>query len=286
MNKLSDAKRAAILRCLTEGMSIRATARVVGCAKATVLKLLVEAGEFCSIYQDHVLDNLPSERIEVDEIWSFVGSKQKNAKHSGHGDIWTFTALDPDSKLMVSWLVGERSQMSATRLMFDLASRVTQKIQLSTDGHAMYPDAVRAAFDWNEVDYAQVVKSFRQGPKEDQRRYSPATCTGVKKVRVIGRPDEHRISTSMVERTNLTLRTTTRRFTRLTTAYSRKAENHAHAVSLAFMAYNFCTPHSTLTKRHDGIKYTPAMEAGVTDRVWTMGDILERMDPDRPLHSK
>lgn len=286
MNKLPDSKRAAILRCLVEGASIRSTARIVGVAKATVLKLLVEAGEFCSLYQHVVLRGLTPERIEVDEIWAFVGAKQKNAKHAGQGDIWTFTVLDPDSKLMVSWLVGERTQESATALMVDLAGRVSGKIQLSTDGHGMYPDAVRAAFDWRDVDYAQVVKKYSQPAKEEQRRYSPATCTGVKKVRVIGRPDMDAVSTSMVERTNLMLRTTTRRFTRLTSAYSRKAENHAHAVSLAFMSYNFCTPHGTLTKANGGIKTTPAMAAGVTDRPWKVSDVVARMDPDRPLQSK
>lgn len=280
MNKLPEAKRAAILRCLTEGNSVRSTARITGTAKATVLKLLAEAGGFCSMYQDVVLRNLTPERIEVDEIWAFVGSKQKNAKHAGQGDIWTHTAMDPDSKLMVSWLVGDRSQESSTALMFDLASRVSGKIQLSTDGHSAYPEAVRAAFDWHDVDYAQVVKSYSQPPKQEQRRYSPATCTGVRKIRVIGNPDPDKISTSMVERTNLMLRTTTRRFTRLTSAYSRKAENHAHAVSLAFMAYNFCTAHGTLTKAAGGIKTTPAMAAGVTDRVWTIEDLLARMDPD------
>ncbi len=267
MNRLPDAKRAAILRCLTEGTSVRATARITGTAKATVLKLLAEA-----------------ERIEADQIWAFVGAKQKNAKHAGQGDIWTFTAIDPDSKLMLAWLVGDRSQESATAFMCDNASRVSGKIQLSTDGNNMYLTAVRAAFSWRDVDYAQVVKSFRQqGSMKDQRRYSPATCTGVQKVRIIGSPNPDLVSTSMVERNNLTLRTTTRRFTRLTSGYSRKAENHAHAVSLAFMAYNFCTPHGTLTKARGGIKTTPAMAAGVTDRVWKIEDVLARMDPDYVL---
>jgi len=286
MNRLPDSKRAAIPRCLVEGASIRSTARIVGVAKATVLKLLVEAGEFCSLYQDHVLRGLTPERIEVDEIWAFVGAKQKNATKDGHGDIWTFTALDPDSKLMVAWLVGERTQESATALMVDLAGRLTGKVQLSTDGHSMYPDAVRAAFDWRDVNYGQVVKQYRSPSKSEQRRYSPASCTGIRKTRVIGTPDMEKVSTSMVERTNLMLRTTTRRFTRLTTAYSRKAENHAHAVSLAFMSYNFFTPHSTLTSAADGIKTTPAMAAGVTDRVWKMDDVVARMDPDYLLQAK
>lgn len=287
MNRLSDEKRAAILRFLTEGMAVRATARLVGCAKATVFKLLVEAGEFCSIYWDHVLRALTPSRIESDEIWSFVGATRKDAKQERQDDIWTFTTIDPDSKLVVTWLVGERSQDSATSFMCDLASRVTDKIQLSTDGHGMYPNAVRAAFAWNEVDYAQIGKSFGQtGSRDRQRRYSPATRMGVKRVRVIGRPNPDLSSTSIVERSNLMLRTRARRFTRLATAYSRKIENHAHAASLAFMAHNFCTANSTLTKAHGGIKCAPAMEAGVTDRLWKIEDIVARMSPDFPLLSR
>ena len=287
MNKLSQARRSQILRCLTEGASIRSTARITGTAKGTVLKLLVEAGEFCSIYQDHILRDLPCERIEADEIWAFVGAKQRNTTRPGAGDIWTFTALDPDSKLMVTWLVGDRTPETATQFMKDLASRVSNKIQLTTDGHGMYLKAVRAAFGWRNVDYAQIVKSYGQtGAAEEQRRYSPPTCTGARKVRVIGDPDPDRISTSMVERSNLQMRMSTRRFTRLTNAFSRKAENHAHAVSLSFMAYNFCTPHGTLTKARGGPKTTPAMAAGLTDRPWRMEDLLELMDPNRLLHSK
>ena len=284
MNRLSDAKRAAILRCLTEGNSVRSTARITGTAKGTVLKLLVEVGEFCSIYQDHVLRGLSCGRIEADEIWAFVGAKQRNAKREGDGDIWTFTAIDPDSKLMVTWLVGPRNQASATTFMIDLAGRMTGKIQLTTDAHSMYPDAVRAAFDWRDVDYAQLHKSYGQaGTVEEQRRYSPPVCTGTRKIRVIGRPDPSAVSTSMVERSNLQLRMSSRRFTRLTSGFSKKAENHAHAVSLTFFAYNFCTPHGTLTKARGGMKTTPAMAAGVADRPWTMDDLVALMDPDRPI---
>lgn len=284
MNKLSHAKRAAVLRCLTEGASVRSTARMTGTAKATVLKLLVEVGEFCSIYQDHVLSGLGSTRIEADEIWAFVGAKARNATRKGDGDIWTFTAIDPDSKLMVTWLVGPRNGTSATTFMIDVASRVSGKIQLTTDAHAMYPDAVRAAFNWNEVDFAQLHKSYGQvGTLEEQRRYSPPVCTGVKKIRVIGRPDPDHVSTSMVERSNLSIRMTNRRFTRLTSGFSKKAENHAHAVSLTFFAYNFCAVHGTLTKERKGIRTTPAMAAGITHKPWTMEDLLALMDPDRKL---
>lgn len=284
MNRLSDAKRAAILRCLTEGASVRSTARITDTAKGTVLSLLVEAGEFCSVYQDHVIRGLSSERIEADEIWAFVGAKARNAKRVGDGDIWTFTAIDPDSKLMVTWLVGHRNGTNAATFMIDLASRVNGKIQITTDAHAMYPDAVRAAFAWNEVDFAQLHKSYRQaGTIDEQRRYSPAVCTGIKKIRVIGRPDEDKVSTSMVERSNLSLRMTSRRFTRLTSGFSKKAENHAHAVSLTFFAYNFCAVHSTLTKERGGIRTTPAMAAGITHKPWTMGDLLALMNPDRMI---
>jgi IS1 family transposase len=284
MNKRSDAKRAAILKCLTEGASVRAIARITDTAKATVLKLLVEAGEFCSIYQDHVLRGLSSERIEADEIWAFVGAKARNAKREGDGDIWTFTAVDPDSKLVVTWLVGGRDQPTATAFMHDLAARVSNKIQLTTDGHAMYVDAVRSAFGWRNVDYAQLVKSYGQaGTIEEQRRYSPPVCTGTRKMRRIGNPDPSLVSTSMVERSNLQLRMSSRRFTRLTSGFNKKAENHAHAVSLTFFAYNFCTPHGTLTKARGGIKTTPAMAAGVTDRPWTMDYLVTLMDPDGPI---
>lgn len=287
MNILPDAKRAAILRCLIEGTSIRGTARIVGVSKDTVLKLLVEVGEFCSFYQDAVLRNLSCARIEADEIWAFVGAKRRNAKQEGHGDIWTFTALDPESKLMVSWLVGERSEESATIFARDLAERVSGKVQLTTDGHGMYLTAIRKAFTFRNVNYAQVVKTFGQVANlEDRRRYSPPVCTGIKKTPLIGDPDPELVSTSLVERTNLQLRMTNRRFTRLTNAFSKKAENHAHAVSLSFMAYNFVTPHGTLTKANGGIKTTPAMAAGITDRPWKVEDILDRMDPKKSLHSK
>jgi IS1 family transposase len=284
MNRLPDAKRAAILRCLVEGSSVRSTARITDTAKATVLKLLVEVGEFCSIYQDHLLRNLPCERIEADEIWAYVGAKRKNATKPGDGDLWTFTAIDPDSKLMVSWLVGDRSEESATAFMLDLASRVSGKIQLTTDGHGMYLPAIRKAFSWKDVDYAMLVKTFGQpGSLEEQRRYSPPVCTGAKKVRMIGNPDPDLVSTSYVERANLTMRMSMRRFTRLTNAFSRKVENHAHAVSLMFMYYNFCQPHGTLTKARGGLKTTPAMAAGLADRPWRVEDILAKMDLDRSL---
>jgi IS1 family transposase len=287
MNKLTDVRRTAIMKALVEGNSIRATCRLTGAAKATVLKLLVEVGEFCSGYQDYALRNLRTERVEADEIWAFVGAKQRRAVRTGDGDIWTFTAIDADSKLMVTWLVGARNPENATAFMQDLRSRLTRRIQLTTDGHGMYEVAVRAAFNWDEVDWAMLVKEYGAVEGiEGARRYSPAVCTGATKVRKIGRPDPELVSTSYVERSNLTLRMQQRRFTRLTNAFSKKAENHAHAVSLYFMYYNFCRAHTTLTKQHpQHYPITPAMAAGLTDHVWKVEEILGAMDPARPVTS-
>lgn len=240
-------------------------------------------------HQDHALVNLPCKRIEADEIWSFVGAKQRNATKGGQGDLWTFTAIDADSKLMLSWIVGERSAENAHAIMRDAASRLAERVQITTDGHKMYLAAVEAAFGWNGADYAQLVKSYGVSPdvdqKPSQRRYSPAVCTGIQKTWVMGEPEMEKVSTSYAERSNLSMRMGMRRFTRLTNGFSKKAENHAHAVSLHFMFYNFCRPHQTLTKAAKGIKTTPAMAAKVTGRVWTVEDILARMDPARPLHS-
>lgn len=288
MNKLPTAKRAAIIRVLCEGNSIRATCRLSGAAKATVLSLLVEVGEFCSHYQDHVLRNLPTVRVEADEIWAFVGAKQRRATKAGDGDIWTFTAIDADTKLMITWLVGPRSVENATAFMVDLRSRMSRRIQLTTDGNAMYETAVRAAFPWDEVDWAMLVKQYGavEGGQDAARRYSPPVCTGAVKVRKIGQPDHALVSTSYVERANLSNRMQQRRFTRLTNAFSKKAENHAHAVSLYFMYYNFCRAHATLTKAHPKhYPTTPAMAAGVADHVWTVEELVGLLDPTRPLQS-
>ncbi len=286
MNTLPLARRAAILRCLVEGNSIRATCRMTGAAKGTVLKLLVDVGEFCSVYQHHALRNLPCTRIEADEIWAFCGAKARNASRDGQGDIWTFTALCSDTKLAVSWLVGARSLDNAVEFMQDVAARLANRVQLTTDGHHMYLTAVRAAFGFARVDFAQLVKKYgaveEAGPA---RRYSPMVCTGAEKVRVIGRPQAELVSTSYVERANLTMRMQMRRFTRLTNAFSKKAENHAAAVSLHFMHYNYCRPHATLTKLAGGVKTTPAMANGLTDRIWTVEDVLALMDPARLLPS-
>lgn len=287
MNRLTDARRAAVIRALVEGNSVRSTARLTGTAKATVLKLLVEVGEFCSIYQDHALRNLKCQRIEADELWAYCNAKQKNATKPGQGDLWTYTALDADSKLMVSWLVGSRNSENTHAFMVDVAARLGNRVQLTTDGLSWYVAAVERAFGWNGVDFAQLIKTYGAPQDESarQRRYSPAVCTGAVKLPVMGTPDMENVSTSYVERQNLNIRMQMRRFTRLTNGFSKKAANHAHAVSLYFMFYNYCRPHQTLTKTAKGIKTTPAMAAGVADHVWTVEEILDRMNPARLLHS-
>jgi IS1 family transposase len=282
MNILPDSKRAAILAALCEGASIRATARIVRVSRTTVLKLLVEVGELCATYQDVALRNLGCRRLEIDEIWAFVGAKARRATQAGQGDIWTFTAIDAESKLLVSWLVGDRSPETAHTFMQDVAARLTNRVQVTTDGHAMYLSAVEAAFSYWGVDYAMLVKRYGM-PVDDERRYSPPVCLGADKTRVLGKPDLSKVSTSYVERSNLTIRMQSRRFTRLTNAFSKKAENHAHAFALFAMYYNYCRPHQTLTKARGGIHTTPAMAAGVADRVWKVEDILVRMDPERLL---
>ena len=291
MNVLPIAKRAAIIRALTEGCSIRATARMVGVSKDTVSKLLVEFGEFASIYQDHRLRQLNTERVEADEIWSFIGAKAKNATKAGQGDIWTWTAIDADTKLMITWLVGPRDSESANAIMLDLRDRLKNRIQLSTDGLGFYYDAVASAWHWKTkgVDFAQVIKEYGRdpnfAPQEAHRRYSPAVCTSMQKNVVFGDPDVSKISTSYAERANLSMRMNIRRFTRLTNGFSKKAENHAHAVSVFYFIYNFGRQHGTLTKAAKGIKTTPAMAAGLTDHVWSIEEMLELMNPERVLQS-
>ncbi len=278
MNALPKHKQAAIVKALTEGASIRSTARMVGVSKTTVLKLLVEVGELCAIYQDHKLRNLSCQRIQADEIWAFVGAKARSAKRKGEGDIWTFTAMCADSKLMVSWLVGQRIMPDAHAFMLDTAKRLAGRVQLTTDGHPMYLSAVEAAFGWQGVDYAQLVKYYEsQGPVG---RYSPPVCTGIDQKAIMGSPDPKHVSTSFVERANLGLRMGARRFTRLTNGFSKKVQNHAYAVALHFMVYNFCRPHGTLTKRAHGVHTTPAMAARLADHVWTIEELAGLLDPN------
>ncbi|MFZ3127545.1 MAG: IS1 family transposase [Rhodoferax sp.] len=275
MNKLSTQDRVAILNVLSEGVGINAAARITGKSKNTVLKLLADAGEACALYQDRVMTDLPCKRVQVDEIWSFVGAKAKNVTEDhpeGYGDCYTFTAIDPDTKLMPCWLVGVRTKECANEFMADLAPRMAGRIQLITDGLNAYPDAVELAFK-GEVDYGMLNKSYANeyGLKEAKRCYSPATMTSSEKLKVYGNPDFDHVSTSHVERANLSMRMGMRRFTRLTNAFSKKLENHMHAISFYFMVYNF-------VKIHKSIRTTPVMEAGVTDFLWSMEDIVMMMD--------
>lgn len=271
MNKLPLAKRAKVIGCLVEGNSIRATVRMTGVAKNTVTKLLVDVGRACAEYQDAALRNLPCKRVQCDEIWSFCYAKAKNVPEDrrgefGYGDVWTWTALCADTKLVPSWLVGDRSGATASLFIDDLASRLSSRIQLTTDGNRVYLDAIENAYG-GEVDYAMLQKIYGPDP-EGEKRYSPAACIGAEKVVISGNPDVKHVSTSYVERQNLTMRMCMRRFTRLTNAFSKKVENLAHAVALHFMYYNFVRIHKTL-------RVTPAMEAGVESRPWTFEKICE-----------
>jgi IS1 family transposase len=274
MNTLSTAKRTAVVRCLVEGNSIRATVRITGVAKNTVTKLLVDLGAACSEYQDRVLRELPCQHLQADEIWSFCNAKRANVpdEHLDDpewGDVWTWTVIDRDSKLVPTWYVGDRSAISAVMVMDDLRSRISGRVQLSTDGLHAYINAVQDAFG-DDVDYAQIVKIFGADPDTDHR-YSPAQCLGQQVTRITGVPDLAEVGTSHVERQNLTMRMGMRRFTRLTNAFSRKLENLAAAVSLHFMYYNFARPHMSLASPYPR---TPAMAAGVSDHVWKIEEIV------------
>jgi IS1 family transposase len=275
MNKLPIAKRVQILSMLCEGSSMRSISRVADVSINTVTKLLEDAGETClALHNDHVR-GMKASRVQCDEIWSFCYAKAKNvetakAAADGAGDVWTWTALDADTKLIVSYFVGDRSGQSAIALMDDLCGRLENRVQLTTDGHKAYLEAVEGAFG-GDVDYAQLVKLYGDVPESHKGRYSPAECTGAKKVKVEGKPDMAYVSTSYVERQNLTMRMSMRRFTRLTNAFSKKLDNHIHALALYFMFYNFIRIHKSL-------KVTPAMAAKVTDRLWSMGDIVAAID--------
>lgn len=281
MNRLNPGKRAAILTCLTEGMSVSATARVTSTSKVTVLKLLADAGTVVLDYQRKVMVNLPCTRIEADEIWSFVGAKERNIprdqKGRGRGDAWTWTAICTDTKLVPCFHVGARDAEAARLFMDDLASRLARRVQLTTDGLNGCIGAVEGAFGWNGVDYAMLVKVYGQGP-DGQRRYSAPELIDTEKTRIMGKPDMSKASTSYAERQNLTMRMNIRRLTRLTNGFSKKLENHVHAMSLYFMAYNFCRKHETLTKERGGIHTTPAMAAGLTDHVWKMAEVVALLD--------
>jgi IS1 family transposase len=274
MNKLSPERRAQVIKALVEGNSIRATCRITGTAKGTVLRLLAEVGEACAKYQDEHLRDLTCRRIQCDEIWSFCYAKEKNVPDDvkgtfGYGDVWTWTALDADTKLVPSWAIGSRGAEAANEFLHDLADRLAHRIQLTTDGHKVYLNAVENVFGI-DIDYAMLVKLYGPGPK-DEGRYSPAQCNGTEKHVVQGKPDPKHISTSYVERQNLTMRMSMRRFTRLTNAFSKKVENLAHAVALHFMHYNFCRVHKTLGT-------TPAVAAGIADHEWSVGEIVNLLE--------
>ncbi|MGA2143587.1 MAG: IS1 family transposase [Bryobacteraceae bacterium] len=271
MNQLSTEKRAQIVAALVEGCSIRSTVRMTGASKNTIAKLLVQLGAACSEYLNKTLVNLPCKRIQVDEIWSFVGCKQKNvtkekAEVAICGDVWTWVAIDADTKLVCGWLVGQRDAGCATEFIQDVAGRLSNRVQLSSDGLKVYLNAVIDAFA-DEVDYAQVVKYFGN-TLEGQKRYSPAVCNGQEKIIRMGDPDPKHISTSYIERQNLTMRMQMRRFTRLTNAFSKKIENHVAALALHYMHYNFVRIHQTL-------RVAPAMAAGLTDHLWTIENLIE-----------
>jgi IS1 family transposase len=272
MNRLSTEKRQLIVSMLVEGNGINATCRMAGVSKNTVLKLLTDLGLVCSIHQDRLMRDLYCERVQADEIWSFCYAKNKNVPADkrgkfGYGDVWTWVGMDADTKLVITYLVGARGYAEAQQFVSDLASRLSHRVQLTTDGYTMYLTAVSDAFQ-GEIDYAMLIKTY--GPGEPLRagaRYSPGVCTGIDSHVVSGEPDPKHISTSFIERQNLTMRMSMRRFTRLTNAFSKKVENHTAAISLHFMHYNFCRVHKTLGM-------TPAMAAGISDHVWPLSELI------------
>lgn len=272
MNRLSPEKRAQIIGMLVEGNSMRSVSRMANCSINTVTKLLIDVGKACAEYQDKALRNLTCKRIQCDEIWSFCYSKEKNVPNEhrgefGYGDVYTWTAMCADSKLILSFLVGRRDAAHGKVFIQDLADRLNNRVQLTTDGHKVYLEAVENAFA-GDIDYAMLVKVYEPSPMEDQRKYSPVECMGAKIRKVSGNPSPKYVSTSFVERQNLTMRMSMRRFTRLTNGFSKKIENLFYAVALHFMYYNLARIHKTL-------RVTPAMEAGIADHVWTLEEIID-----------
>jgi len=283
MNRLDTAKRAQIVRCLIEGCSIRSTVRMTGASKNTVAKLLIELGAACTRFMDGAMRDLPCKRVQADEIWSFVGAKQKNVKphhfeNDGYaGDVWTWTAIDADTKLVPCWMLGDRDAIAARDFMEDLAGRLASRVQLTTDGLKVYLTAVDNAFG-EEIDYAMLVKIYSSNV-EGQKRYSPAVCIGCKSHEVTGNPDPKHVSTSYAERQNLSMRMSMRRFTRLTNAFSKKLENHAASVAIYFTWYNFGRVHQTL-------KTTPAIAAGVAKHVWGVEEMIGLLEAVEPKSTR
>ncbi|MGP0096187.1 MAG: IS1 family transposase [Terriglobales bacterium] len=274
MNQLHIERRTQVVAALVEGMSINATCRMTGVAKHTVLKLLKDMGCAAASFHDTHVRNLKVHRLQCDEIWSFVGAKMKNTSaekiEQGWGDVWTWTAIDADTKLIVSYTLGQRGADTAHEFMRDVASRIINRIQLTTDGHRVYAEAVEGAFG-ADIDYAMLVKIYGASGDSPESRYSPATCIGCRTGVLAGDPDPDHISTSFVERQNLSMRMGMRRFTRLTNGFSKKLENHGHMVALYFMHYNFCRVHKTL-------RVTPAMETGLTDHVWEIEELISLLE--------
>jgi IS1 family transposase len=271
MNRLPLSKRAELLGMLVEGNSLRATSRLGDVSINTVTKLLVDLGAACAKYENGALRNLNCKRIQCDEIWAFCYAKAKNVPADkqgifGYGDVWTWVAIDPDTKLVASWCVGSRGSATAHDFMNELAGRLVNRVQLTTDGHRVYLDAVESAFGFN-VDYSMLVKMYGDDPKPDTR-YSPGECIGCQRVGITGNPNPRHISTSHVERQNLTMRMNMRRFTRLTNAFSKKLENHVAMVAIHFLHYNFARIHKSL-------RVTPAMAAGLADHVWSLEEIVQ-----------
>jgi IS1 family transposase len=274
MNRLSTDKRSQVVAALVEGNSIRATVRMTGVSKNTIAKLLLELGAACADYLDKTLVNLTCKRIQCDEIWSFCYAKEKNVPvekrgQFGFGDVWTWTAMDADTKLIASWMVGGRDAGTAHGFVQDLAKRLASRVQLTTDGHRAYLTAVEDTFG-SDIDYAMLVKLYGND-QENETRYSPAECIGCREIIVSGSPNPKHISTSFIERQNLTMRMGMRRFTRLTNAFSKKVESHIASIAIHYMHYNFCRIHQTL-------RVTPAMEAGIADHVWTISEMIGFLD--------
>lgn len=270
MNNLPLEKKVQIIHLLVEGNSLRSTSRITGASINTVTKLLIDVGKACQKFHEETIINVTSKKVQCDEIWSFVYAKQKNLpeeKEGEGGDVWTWVGIDADTKLVLSWLVGDRNALNAKIFIEDVALRLANRVQLTTDGLKLYLEAVENAFT-GQIDFAQLVKIYGGDSSYDEKRYSPAVCTGTIKIRIVGKPKEEDISTSYIERQNLTMRMSMRRFTRLTNAFSKKIENHCYAIALHFVYYNFCRIHKTL-------RVTPAMEAGLTKDIMEIEDIIK-----------
>lgn len=286
MNKLTSDKRGQVINCLIEGCSIRSTVRMTGIAKKTVMRLLSEVGDFCARYQDEAFRNLPCKRVQVDELWAFVYCKAKNVtstvieKNPNAGDIWLWVAIDADTKLVPSWLLGKRDAGYAFEFISDLAGRLSNRVQLTSDGLKAYLSAVEDTFG-ADIDYAMLIKLYgdTSDGKGNEKKYSPGECCGTMMQKITGNPDENHVSTSYVERQNLSCRMMMRRYTRLTNAFSKKLENHSAAVALNYFAYNFLRIHSTL-------RCTPAMAANVTKKLWEVSDLVKAWEADEAKKSK